>query len=72
MCAAPEVPLRNLGPAIAPDHSWIFLQGLETLPLRSAPSRNRATARSVLFRAVSLFMGSARQFDFASNLVGHP
>jgi O-acetylhomoserine (thiol)-lyase len=28
------VPLRNLGACIAPDNSWLFLQGLETLPLR--------------------------------------
>ncbi len=28
------VPLRNLGGCISPDNSWIFLQGLETLPLR--------------------------------------
>ncbi|MFZ2456234.1 MAG: O-acetylhomoserine aminocarboxypropyltransferase/cysteine synthase family protein [Candidatus Altiarchaeia archaeon] len=28
------IPLRNLGAAISPDNSWIFLQGLETLPLR--------------------------------------
>jgi O-acetylhomoserine (thiol)-lyase len=28
------VPLRNLGACIAPDNSWIFLQGLETLPVR--------------------------------------
>jgi len=28
------VPLRNLGAAISPDNAWIFLQGLETLPLR--------------------------------------
>ena len=28
------VPLRNLGAAIAPDNSWIFLQGIETLSLR--------------------------------------
>jgi O-acetylhomoserine (thiol)-lyase len=27
-------PLRNLGAAIAPDNSWIALQGIETLPLR--------------------------------------
>jgi O-acetylhomoserine (thiol)-lyase len=26
--------LRNLGAAISPDNSWIFLQGVETLPLR--------------------------------------
>lgn len=28
------VPLRNLGAAISPDNAWIFLQGIETLPLR--------------------------------------
>jgi len=28
------VPLRNLGGCISPDNSWVFLQGLETLPLR--------------------------------------
>merc|ERR1712207_84460 len=28
------VPLRNLGPCISPDNSWMFLQGIETLPLR--------------------------------------
>ncbi len=28
------VPLRNLGAALSPDNSWIFLQGIETLPLR--------------------------------------
>jgi O-acetylhomoserine (thiol)-lyase len=27
-------PLRNLGACIAPDNSWYFLQGIETLPLR--------------------------------------
>ncbi len=29
-------PLRNLGACLAPDNSWIFLQGTETLPLRMA------------------------------------
>lgn len=28
------VPLRNLGACLAPDHAWIFLQGLETLHVR--------------------------------------
>jgi O-acetylhomoserine (thiol)-lyase len=28
------IPLRNLGACIAPDNSWLFLQGIETLPLR--------------------------------------
>ena len=30
------VPLRNLGACLAPDNSWFFLQGIETLPLRMA------------------------------------
>ena len=28
------VPLRNLGASISPDNSWIFIQGIETLPVR--------------------------------------
>lgn len=28
------VPMRNLGACISPDNAWIFLQGIETLPLR--------------------------------------
>ncbi len=28
------VPLRNLGACLSPDNAWLFLQGLETLPLR--------------------------------------
>ena len=28
------VPLRNLGACLSPDHAWMFLQGIETLPLR--------------------------------------
>lgn len=28
------VPLRNLGACISPDNAWLFLQGVETLPLR--------------------------------------
>ncbi len=28
------VPLRNLGACISPDNAWMFLQGMETLPLR--------------------------------------
>lgn len=28
------VPLRNLGACMSPDNAWIFLQGLETLPVR--------------------------------------
>jgi O-acetylhomoserine (thiol)-lyase len=39
------VPLRNLGACISPDNAWIFLQGLETLPLRM--ERHCANAVSV-------------------------
>ncbi|NTU69031.1 MAG: O-acetylhomoserine aminocarboxypropyltransferase/cysteine synthase [Chlorobiaceae bacterium] len=28
------VPLRNLGACISPDNSWLFIQGIETLPVR--------------------------------------
>lgn len=28
------VPLRNLGACISPDNAWMFMQGIETLPLR--------------------------------------
>jgi O-acetylhomoserine (thiol)-lyase len=28
------VPLRNLGAAISPDNAWLFIQGIETLPVR--------------------------------------
>ena len=38
------VPLRNLGAAIAPDNAWIFLQGLETLPLRIVRHSENALA----------------------------
>ncbi len=39
------VPLRNLGACIAPDNSWMFLQGIETLPLRM--ERHSANALTV-------------------------
>lgn len=38
------VPLRNLGACIAPDNSWFFLQGIETLPLRMARHSENALA----------------------------
>ncbi len=28
------IPLRNLGACVSPDNAWMFLQGIETLPLR--------------------------------------
>lgn len=41
------VPLRNLGACISPDNAWMFLQGIETLPLRMREHCNNAieTAR---------------------------
>lgn len=39
------VPLRNLGSSISPDNSWMFLQGIETLPLRM--ERHCENARAV-------------------------
>lgn len=39
------VPLRNLGACTSPDNAWIFLQGLETLPLRM--DRHSANALAV-------------------------
>lgn len=38
------VPLRNLGACIAPDNSWMFLQGIETLPLRMEKHCQNANA----------------------------
>jgi len=39
------VPLRNLGSCISPDNSWMFLQGIETLPLRM--ERHCQNARTI-------------------------
>ena len=39
------VPLRNLGACISPDNAWMFLQGMETLPLRM--DRHCANAKLV-------------------------
>ena len=41
---ARTVPLRNLGAAISPDNAWLFLQGIETLPLRMARHSENALA----------------------------
>lgn len=38
------VPLRNLGACISPDNAWIFLQGIETLPLRMQQHCSNALA----------------------------
>ena len=39
------VPLRNLGACLSPDNAWIFLQGIETLPLRM--ERHCSNAKTV-------------------------
>ncbi|MFP4418021.1 MAG: O-acetylhomoserine aminocarboxypropyltransferase/cysteine synthase family protein [Chitinispirillaceae bacterium] len=38
------VPLRNLGACISPDNAWMFLQGIETLPLRMQKHCDNALA----------------------------
>jgi O-acetylhomoserine (thiol)-lyase len=38
------VPLRNLGACISPDNAWVFLQGIETLPLRMERHSENALA----------------------------
>ncbi len=38
------VPLRNLGACISPDNAWIFLQGIETLPVRMTRHSENALA----------------------------
>ncbi len=38
------VPLRNLGACISPDNAWMFLQGIETLPLRMERHSSNAAA----------------------------
>ena len=39
---ARTVPLRNLGAAISPDNAFLFLQGIETLPIRVAKHSENA------------------------------
>lgn len=38
------VPLRNLGACTTPDNAWMFLQGIETLPLRMERHSSNALA----------------------------
>ena len=38
------VPLRNVGACLSPDNAWMFLQGVETLPLRMERHCENATA----------------------------
>lgn len=38
------IPLRDLGSCMSPDNAWIFLQGIETLPLRMERHSDNAMA----------------------------
>ncbi|MGA2478211.1 MAG: O-acetylhomoserine aminocarboxypropyltransferase/cysteine synthase family protein [Spirochaetia bacterium] len=38
------VPLRNLGACISPDNAWLFLQGIESLPVRMDRHNSNALA----------------------------
>lgn len=44
------VPLRNLGASISPDNAWIFLQGIETLPLRMRRHCENALAVAIFLK----------------------
>jgi O-acetylhomoserine (thiol)-lyase len=66
------VPLRNLGACIAPDNSWLFLQGIETLPLRMERHCQNALAVAEHLKAHKLvewvrFPGLADDPEFARN-----
>ncbi len=45
------VPLRNLGACISPDNSWMFLQGVETLPLRMERHCDNALAVATFLKS---------------------
>ncbi len=66
------VPLRNLGACISPDHSWMFLQGIETLPLRMERHCENALAAAEFLKAHPKvewvrFPGLSSDPEFASN-----
>lgn len=66
------VPLRNLGACIAPDNSWMFLQGIETLPLRMERHCQNALAVAQHLKAHKLvewvrFPGLPDDPEFARN-----
>ncbi len=51
------VPLRNLGACISPDNAWMFLQGIETLPLRMQRHCDNA-------QALAEFLAGHKQVDW--------
>ncbi|HKL84869.1 MAG TPA: O-acetylhomoserine aminocarboxypropyltransferase/cysteine synthase family protein [Treponemataceae bacterium] len=46
-------PLRNLGACLSPDNSWIFLQGLESLPVRMRRHNDNALAVALWLKSHS-------------------
>ena len=67
------VPLRNLGACIAPDNSWLFLQGIETLPLRMERHCENALAVAQYLKAHKLvewvrFPGLPDDPEYARNV----
>ena len=65
------VPLRNLGACISPDNAWMFLQGLETLPLRmERHCKKRDGGGNVSKRPPKSRMGSLSGIEGRSHLPG--
>ena len=67
------VPLRNLGACIAPDNSWFFLQGIETLHLRMERHCQNALAVAQHLKAHKLvewvrFPGLKDSPEYAKNV----
>ncbi|MCS6771422.1 MAG: O-acetylhomoserine aminocarboxypropyltransferase/cysteine synthase [Kiritimatiellae bacterium] len=67
------VPLRNLGACISPDNSWMFLQGIETLPLRMERHCQNAFAVAEFLKGHKLvewvrFPGLKDDPEYAKNL----
>mgnify|MGYP001409834006 FL=1 len=67
------VPLRNLGACIAPDNAWMFLQGIETLPLRMERHCQNALAVAEYLKAHKLvewvrFPGLKDDPEYARNV----
>lgn len=67
------VPLRNLGACIAPDNSWLFLQGIETLHLRMERHCQNALAVAQYLKAHKLvewvrFPGLKDDPEYARNV----
>ncbi len=67
------VPLRNLGACISPDNAWMFLQGIETLPLRMERHCQNALAVAQFLKTHTLvewvrFPGLQDDPEYAKNV----